>query len=150
MFLVMPALAASIHAFSLLCNADGTDLGAARPVLNLAPVSLVPRAQRSTSAERSRALQNRGRSELRPRNGPGPAVHHFVLHRIRGTCSQNNRPVLIGTISRMRSDKHRLYGPMMRIRGSDLLSRIRTMSVTITAAATVAWLDCDPRSTMSL
>jgi hypothetical protein len=36
-------------------------------------------------AQRSDALQNRGRRKLRPRNGPGPAVHHFVLHRIRGT-----------------------------------------------------------------
>jgi hypothetical protein len=45
-------------------------------------------------AQRSDALQNRGRRKLRSRNGPGPAVHHFVLHRIRGTPSQNGSTVM--------------------------------------------------------
>ena len=37
------------------------------------------------SAARSGALQTRDRYELRVYDGPGSAVHHFVLHRIRET-----------------------------------------------------------------
>ena len=44
------------------------------------------------SAARSDALQNRDLSNFGGWNGPGSAVHHFVLHRVRGKKVVSTNP----------------------------------------------------------
>ena len=57
--------------------------------MNAAGCMSVSRAQCSTQrVARGAALLTRDRYNLRAWNGPGSAVHHFVLHRVRDTSRE--------------------------------------------------------------
>jgi hypothetical protein len=49
----------------------------------------------------SGALQNRDRRAYGAWNGPGSAVHHFVLHRVRDTERYRTTMTVVPTLTRL-------------------------------------------------